>query len=235
MMMEHAAATQATEKIARMAVEPIVSGMTVGLGSGRNAERAVKMLAQRVLDERLDIRCVCTSTPTEILAIGLGLNAIPFAEVESVDYLFDGAAEVDHSLRMLKGTYAAITRQRLVARVCKRCVYIAPIEKLSERLGTNALLSLTLVPFGMVSIRNTLRDMGLSGVIRRDIDGKLVSTDGGGVMLDLQIPPDRDIEELAAELDTVVGVVDHGIFLTEADEILLDCHNGEVRRMVRPA
>jgi ribose 5-phosphate isomerase A len=44
--------------------------------------------------------------------------------------------------------------------------------------------------------------------------------------------PDRDPKELANEIDHVTGVVDHGIFLHEADEVLVECKGGEIRRMI---
>ncbi len=206
--------------------------MVVGLGTGRNSDRAVRALADRLKAEKLDIDCICTSKATEELAIELGLPVVPFDEIEVVDYLFDGAYEVDHKLRMLKGLYGAITRQRLVAQVSRRRVYISSEDRLSAKLGTKAPLAVTIIPFGIASIRNRLRDMGLIGVPRHNMDGSLFATDGGGLVLDLRMP-DRDPAQLAEELDHVTGVVDHGIFLDEADTVLLECKNGEIKRLDR--
>ncbi len=226
------APSTAADRLAKLAIEPVASGMIVGLGTGRTADRATRALAQRVLDDKLDIDCVCTSQATESLATSLGLSVIPFADVESVDYLVDGASEADHALRMLKGHSGAITRQRLVARVAQQRTYLLAEERLTTRLGSVALLAVTIVPFGLTSIRNALRDLGLSGVVRRNLDGEIFMADGAGVLLDIQMPQ-RDPEELARELDQVVGVVDHGLFLDEADEILVESKAGDVRRLAR--
>jgi len=220
------------DALARAAVADIASGMIVGIGTGRNSDRAVRALADRFRTESLDIDCVCTSLITEALAVELGLPVIDFNEIEEVDYLFDGAYEVDHEMRMLKGLYGAITRQRIVAEASRRRVYITTEERLSERLGAKAPLAVTIIPYGIASIRNRLRDMGLVGVPRHTLDGELFITDGGGVVLDLTMK-DRDPVELASELDHVTGVVDHGIFLDEADTILLECRSGEIKRMDR--
>ncbi|MBK9188846.1 MAG: ribose 5-phosphate isomerase A [Phycisphaerales bacterium] len=223
-----------TDRLAQAAVEPIVSGMVVGLGTGRTADRAVRALARRMREHKLDIDCVCCSVATEQLALELGLPTVPFNEVESVDFLVDGAVEVDHQLRMLKGQQGAITRQRLVASVSKRNVYIvASEERYVPRFGANSPLTIVIIPFGTASIRNRLRDMGLSGVIRRNLDGDIHVTDGGGVIIDARFP-ERDAEELAIELDHVTGVVDHGIFIDEADEVLVECKSGEIKRLTRP-
>ncbi len=223
--------TLQTDPLALAAIEPIASGMIVGLGTGILADRATRALAARCLAEKLELACVATSLATHKLATDLGLRVIPFADVEQVDYIFDGASEVDHQVRMLKGHHGAITRQRLVAEVSDRCVYLTTEDRVSDRLGTKALLSVVVIPFGIASIRRHLRNLGLSGVLRRDFDGKVFETEGGGVVFDMTMP-DRDPRELAAELDGTCGVVDHGLFLDEADEVLVECKDGEVRRIV---
>lgn len=219
--------------LATTAIADIKSGMIVGLGTGRTANRAIRALAARVKEEKLDIDCVCTSAATEMLAGELGLPLVPFADIEVVDMLVDGAYEVDYQLRMLKGQHGAITRQRLVAEVSRRSIYLASEDKLVHKLGTNASLTITIIPFGIASIRRRLRDMGLYGVVRRTMEGEIYITEGGGVALDMRMP-DRDIEELSLELDHVAGVVDHGLFLYEADEVLIEQKNGQIRRLVRP-
>jgi len=224
---------QGMDCLAKAAVAEIKSGMVVGMGTGLTANRAIRALAHRVKEEKLDIDCVSTSKATEDLARELGLPTVPFAEIEVVDYLFDGANEVDYSLRMLKGQHGAITRQRLVAEASRRCVYLASEEKLVPRLGSKALLAVTIIPFGIASIRRRLRDMGLVGVARYNLDGNLYISEGGGVVLDIRLP-ERDLEELALELDHVSGIVDHGLFLYEADEVLVECKGGTVKKLGRP-
>lgn len=224
--------TSTLDALAAAVAGDVQSGMVVGLGAGRTADRATRALAHRVREDQLDVDCVCTSRATEALASELGLPIIPFGEVEHVDYLFDGASEVDHELRMLKGQFGAIARQRLVAQVARRRVYLVGEDKLVTRLGENALLTVTVIAFGVASIRNRLRDLGLSGVVRRNLDGEVFLTDGGNLVLDTSVP-DRDLDELSEELDHVAGVVDHGLFLKEADEVLVEFRDGQVRRLVR--
>jgi ribose 5-phosphate isomerase A len=218
------------DKLAQAAIAPIASGMVVGLGTGRSSTRAMRALALRVQQEHLDIKCVSTSMATDQLAAELGLPTIPFADVQKVHYLFDGCDEVDNDLRVMKGQHGAITRQRLVAQVADRVVYMASEEKLVDQLGSKALLAVVIIPFGIASIRERLRALGLSGVVRRNMDGEVVITDGGGVVLDMHITG-KNVEQLATDLDHVAGVVDHGLFLTEADEILLETSTSDVRKL----
>lgn len=220
------------DPLASAAVAPIESGMIVGLGTGRTASRAVLALAERVRNEHLLIQCVSTSHVTDTVARAHQLNLVDFMLMERVDYLFDGAEEVDGEMRMLKGGHGALVRERLVARAAAKRVYLVDEPKLVERLGQRSSLPIAILPWALSSIRADLRDMGLNGVVRREMNGGYFLTDNAMMILDVMIG-DRNIEELADTLDHVPGVVDHGIFLTEADEVLVGTATGEVRRMVR--
>ncbi len=220
------------DALAEAAVAEIRSGMTIGLGTGRTASRAVLALAERVRNENLKIRCVPTSHATETLARSQQLELVDFAMLEHVDYLFDGADEVDPQMRMLKGAGGAIVRERMVARAAARRVYIIDESKLVDRLGQRTTLSIAVLAFGLASVRARLRDMALHGVVRRTLDGHLFLTDNGSLIIDVTLE-DRDVAELACEINDVAGVIDHGLFLDEADEILIDTPRG-IEKMTRP-
>lgn len=219
------------DALAEAAVAEITSGMTVGLGTGRTASRAIQALADRVREEKLDIKCVPTSHATETLARFHGLVLADFAMMDHVDYLFDGADEVDPQLRMLKGCGGAMTRERIVAAASDRCVYIVDESKLVDRLGQRSTLGIAVIAFGLTSARKHLRDLGLHGVVRRTLDGHLFLTDNGSLVVDVTLD-DRDVEELACQINDIPGVVDHGIFLSEADEVLVETAKG-IERMTR--
>ncbi len=212
---------------------PITSGMIVGLGTGRTASRAILALADRVREEHLDVKCVSTSHVTDTLARAHQLTLVDFTLMERVDYMFDGADEVDEQMRMLKGQHGAIVRQRIMARAADKRVYLVDEPKVVARLGQRAALSIAVLPWALASIRADLRNIGLNGVVRRTLDGGLFFTDNASLILDVMVG-DLNVEQLAEELDHVPGVIDHGIYLDEADEILVGQGDGHVRRMVRP-
>jgi ribose 5-phosphate isomerase A len=221
------------DSLAEAAVAPVESGMVIGLGTGRTASRAVLALAERVRDEHLDIRCVSTSHVTDTLARAHQLNLVDFTLMERVDYMFDGAAEVDEQMRMLKGQHGAIVRQRVMARAASKRVFLVDEPKVVKKLGQRSALAIAILPWGLASIRADLRNIGFNGVVRRTLDGGLFFTENAMLILDVMIG-DREVEEVADELDGVPGVIDHGLFLDEADEILVGQADGGVRRMVRP-
>ena len=221
------------DTLADAAVAPITSGMIVGLGTGRTASRAILALADRVRDEHLDIKCVSTSHVTDTLARAHQLALVDFTLMERVDYMFDGADEVDEQMRMLKGQHGAIVRQRLMARAADKRVYLVDAKTAVAKLGLRSALAIAVLPWALASIRADLRNIGLNGVVRRTLDGGLFFTDNASLILDVMVG-ELNVEKLAEELDHVPGVIDHGIYLDEADEILIGQADGKVRRMVRP-
>lgn len=228
------AAAPATEvdALAMATIAPIQSGMVVGLGTGRTSKRVIRALAGRMKAESLRLTLVSTSEDSTRFATSLGLSVSEFTDIERVDYLFDGADEVDPECRVLKGAGGAMTRERMVAWASERCVYMVDRSKLVDRLGQNHSLAIAIMFFGYASIRSRLREMGLTGVCRRDIDGKPFLTDNGNVVLDVTLEEERDMEGLARALNDTPGVIDHGLFLDEADEILVD-RDGEIERITR--
>jgi ribose 5-phosphate isomerase A len=221
------------DPLAEAAVAEITGGMIVGLGTGRTASRGVVALAERMRLENLEeLRCVSTSHATETLARFHSLPVMDFALVEKVDYLFDGADEVDGGMNMLKGSGGAMTRERIVAWASEKSVYMIDESKLVSRIGERTTLPIAVLAYGLASVRAELRNLGLNGVCRRTIKGELFLTDNGNMIIDVALG-EHDLSEMAASLNDIPGVIDHGLFLTEADEILIERDSGNIEKRIR--
>ncbi|MEA2802740.1 MAG: ribose 5-phosphate isomerase [Rhodospirillaceae bacterium] len=219
--------------LAAAAVKDIVSGMAVGLGTGRAATRAIRALAQRAATERLVLRCVATSQASHDLAATLGLTVGSLEEIGPLDFLFDGADEVDPELRMIKGRGGAMTREKIVAHASAQRMYLIQSSKLSSRLGEKAPLPIEVLASDLAAVRQTLRTIGLEGPIRLKADGTPYKTDNGNPVIDAPLPSDLDVVQLGACLDKLSGVVGHGLFLTEANDVLIEDADGKVSRRTR--
>jgi ribose 5-phosphate isomerase A len=217
------------DALAAAAVEKICAGMTVGLGTGRTATRAIEALARRVSAERMSLLCVATSRVSDRLGRQLGLRVRAMEAVERIDYLFDGADEVDAAMRMIKGRGGAMTREKIAAHAATRRVYLVQSAKLVERLGEAALLPIEVLRFGLAATRRALRELGLDGPLR----GGDYETDDGNPVVDAPLPAGVDLAQLAMALDETPGVVGHGLFLTEADLLLIEDPHGRVSRRSR--
>jgi ribose 5-phosphate isomerase A len=221
-----------TDRLAAMAVADVRTGMVVGLGTGRAAARAIRALAARVSAEGLRLSTVSTSRGSEELALALGLVVVSFGTVERVDYLFDGADEVDPRLRMIKGGGGAMTREKIVAREATTRVYLVDASKLVPRLGATRPLPIEVVEFAVEAVVRRLGHLGLRSVVRTEGE-RVARTDNGNVIVDATLGEDVEPERLADALDRISGVVEHGLFLSEADAVLVERRDGTIDRLER--
>lgn len=222
----------AADPLADEALRGVEPGMRIGLGAGRTTARLVAGLARRHRDGA-PFEVAAADAHTEKLCREAGLTVLDFATVDRLDLLLDGADEVDRELRVLKGRRGAIARERVLAWASDRRVYSVRAHKLSERIGTNAALAIVVMPFGLATTRAAVREAGYNGVVRLDMDGSFLITDNGNVVLDVALTGDEDLAQLASELHALPGVIDHGLFLREADTLLIEHEDGDVERLDR--
>ena len=100
-----------------------------------------------------------------------------------------------------------------------------------ERLGQAFRLPVEVVRFGWPDTRRRLLELVPEAELRTGDGGDPVVTDEGHHLLDCSLPAEGDMRELAAALKATVGVVEHGLFLGMADEVLLGHPDGRVEEL----
>ncbi|HYX19936.1 MAG TPA: ribose-5-phosphate isomerase RpiA [Thermoanaerobaculia bacterium] len=204
---------------AARAVEEVEDGMLVGLGSGRTAAHAIRLLARRMA-EGLRFRGAATSLGTEALARSLGIELVELESMSRLDLAIDGADEIDPRLRAVKGRGGAFLREKLVAAASDRVIAIVDSSKPVEELG-RAPLPVEALPFARSYVESALGRLGASVTLRTGADGLPFVTDQGGHVFDLGFGRIEDPGALAAALDAIPGVAGHGLFLTEIDAMVI--------------
>ncbi len=217
---------------ALQAVTAIEDGMVVGLGSGSTAAFAIEALAARVA-QGLRVRGIPTSEATAALARRLGLRLTSFAEQIHVDIAIDGADQVERgSLTLIKGRGGALLREKIVAAASDRMIVIVDETKLVDRLGGATPLPVEIVAFGWQIAIARLTALGFAPTLRVEA-GKPFVTDGGNLIADCAISAIPDPAALEARLATVTGVIESGLFIGLASEVLVGRPTG-VERIRRP-
>ena len=201
------------------AVKEVRDGMLVGLGTGSTAAYAVRLLGERV-KQGLAITGTATSRATEALAQSVGIALAPFEEISRVDLTIDGADEIDSQLRAIKGGGGALLREKLIASASDRLIVIVDSSKPVKQLGHSKLPVETL-PFGRAYVETKLAALGVSPTRRTKADGTPFLTDQGNHIFDLAYGEIADPIATAATLDAIVGVFEHGLFLTEIDQVII--------------
>lgn len=201
---------------AAAALDHVEDGMRLGIGTGSTAEEFVRLLAEKVA-EGFRVEGVPTSERTARLCVELDVPLNSLDETPELDLTIDGADEIDHALRLIKGGGGALLREKIVAAASRRVLVIADRSKLVDQLGAFP-LPIEVNPFGLAATRLAVERaasrLGLSGEIAlRPGDGGGFETDGGHYILDASFGRIPDAEALSAALHAIPGVVEHGLFI----------------------
>jgi ribose 5-phosphate isomerase A len=87
--------------------------------------------------------------------------------------------------------------------------------------------------FGWRSQARFLESLGAAITVRRDDDGRQWVTDSGNMILDCRFGPIADARELATVLSARAGIVEHGLFIGLADDLIVASAQG-VQHRTRP-
>jgi ribose 5-phosphate isomerase A len=210
---------QEKEVAARASLRFVRDGDIVGLGTGSTAAYAVRFLGERVR-AGLKIRGIPTSVQTKELAAGLRIPLTTLDEFQQIDITIDGADEIDSELRMIKGGGGALLREKIVASASRQLVIIADSTKQVPVLGKFP-MPVEVVPFAQTLVAKNIAALGVSVKVRQRGDGNTFVTDEGHHILDCSFGRISDPPALARELESMPGVVEHGLFIGMVDVVLI--------------
>jgi len=227
----------AVQAVATKALDLVVDGARIGLGSGRAATLFIEKLGLR---HRAGLRVVGvpTSTASADAARRAGIPLIELGENVELDLTVDGADEVAPNLDLVKGRGGALVRERIVARASRRVAILVGDAKLVRSLGQFGPVPVEVIPFAQGLATRMLKSLGVTPRLRSSGAGREpLLTDNGNVTLDCSLPePLRDAQaarDLERALLAVPGVVDSGLFLQVADQVLVGHADGQVDLLFR--
>lgn len=213
------------EMVGLKAASYVKDGMTVGLGTGSTAYYMIEELGRRVKEEGLDIVGVPTSFASKEQAEKLGIVIKDIDEVTHVDLTIDGADEISHDFHGIKGGGAALLFEKVVAINSKAVIWIVDESKIVEKLGKFP-LPVEVVPYGQEQLFHLFQTKGYNPSFRMENEDTLKKTDSGHSIIDLQLDVIEDPIALALELDQMVGVVEHGLFNSMVNTVIVGYADG---------
>ena len=222
--------TQMKQAVAEAAVAQIRDGMVVGLGSGSTAALMIQGLGARLAAGQLhDIVGVTTSFQGEVLAAELGIPLRALNAIDRIDLAIDGADEVDPSFQLIKGGGACHVQEKLVADRAERFIVVVDSTKLVQRLNLDFLLPVEVLPGAWVQVQSRLKSMGGVAELRMATrKAGPVVTDQGNLVLDVRFEAGiSDPIALECDINNLPGVLENGLFVNLADEVLVgEINNG---------
>ena len=226
--MDAATAEGLKRRAAEVALTYVRSGMVLGLGTGSTVQHLIDLLGDAVEAGSLtDIVGVPTSEWTAREARVAGIDLVGLGDRGRLDLTIDGADEVSPELDLIKGMGGALLREKMVAQASERFLVIADERKAVLRLGTLSALPVEVVEWGHEVHAEFIRSTGAEVSVRRTKEGGPYRTDNGNVVLDCRYPNGLDDPPgLESDLRARAGVVETGLFLGLADEVVIASEEG---------
>lgn len=215
--------TEEKRQAASRAIERVADGMVVGLGTGSTAGFAIRGLGRRI-EDGLDVVGVATSYQAADRARAAGIPIAGLDDVDRVDLAIDGADQVAGG-DLIKGGGAAHTREKVVGEAADRFVIVVDADKLADRLDRP--IPLEVLTDARRPVSEAVEQRGGTATVRtaERKDGPLV-TDNGNFVLDCSFGTIEDPAATATWLSTIPGVVEHGLFVGMADEVIIGEDDG---------
>jgi len=198
--------------VGRAALEHVVPGELVGVGTGSTVNHFIDALAG--MKDRI-AGAVSSSTVSTARLQQHGIRVFDANEVTSLPVYIDGADEIDPTGCMIKGGGAALTREKIVADLAERFVCIADESKNVAVLGRFP-LPIEVIPMAREALMRKLRALGGEPVLREGL-----VTDNGQQIVDVRGLRITDPLALETEINQWPGVVTCGIFARHRARVCL--------------
>ena len=215
-------ADELKKAVARAALERVVDGAVLGVGTGSTVNHFIDLLAD--VPQRIPAAVSSSEASTERLQKH-GIQVISLNDFyragNPMPVYIDGADEIDASLAMIKGGGGALTREKIIAQAADRFICIVDESKLVTTLG-NFALPLEVIPMATELVMARLRQLGANPVVRAGF-----VTDNGNAIIDAGGLSIKQPRELEVQLSQWPGVVTVGLFAQRgADECLIASAQG---------
>jgi ribose 5-phosphate isomerase A len=209
------------EIVATEIAKRVKDGDVIGVGTGTTVDAALTEIGKRVRAENLRITVVPTSYQSAWRCQELGFIVMYPGYRGYLSWGFDGADQVTKSRWAIKGKGGAMLQEKILAKRCKKFVLIVDETKVVEQLGVGCAIPVEVVPEAIVLAEEGLRHLGAQEVIIRVGTGKHgpVITERGNIIVDAAFA--TVTERLEADIKSVLGVVDSGLFINYATEVLV--------------
>ena len=218
---------QIKQQLGIKAAEMVKDGTTIGIGTGSTATHFILALGERV-KKGLNIRGIPTSDSSKQLAEQCGIITLDLNDAETIDAAFDGADEVSAKLELIKGGGGAMLQEKMVAFAARHFIVMADESKMVQHLGKFP-LPVEVVPYGWKKVKLYIVDLGCKQVTLRIRNEKVFITEHGHFILDCHFNNIPDPDLLNQQLHSIPGVVESGLFLHMAKEVLVGYADGTTK------
>ncbi len=200
------------QAVAKAAIEHVVPGTIIGVGTGSTANFFIDELAK--IKGKIEGTVASSVTSADRLKAH-GIEVFDLNSVNEISVYIDGADESNRHLHLIKGGGGALTREKIVAAASKKFVCIADESKLVDIMGKFP-LPVEVIPMAQSYVAREIVKLGGEPVLRENF-----TTDNGNVILDIHNLEIMNPVQLEEQLNHLTGVVTNGLFAKRPADILL--------------
>ena len=197
------------EKIAKDIIEYQFSDkqLVIGLGSGRAVTKIVKLLPIEVAK---NCEFICTSLQIKIEAERKNLKIIDESQIPLLDFVIDGADQIDDRFCLIKGGGGALLREKILYFSAKKTIIVADFTKFVSSFSRS--VPLEVLPFGRTSILPFVQKLGGTPMLRTLDKGYPYVTENGNLILDVTFNDYSNTSRMEIELKKIPGIIETGLF-----------------------
>jgi ribose 5-phosphate isomerase A len=199
----------------------VKNGDVLGVGTGTTVDAALTAIGKRVAEEGLLVTVVPTSYQSAWRCQELGFTVMYGGYRGHLSWGFDGADQVTKDRWAIKGKGGALLQEKILAKRCKKFIIIVDESKVVAQLGVGCPIPVEIVPEASVLAEESLRALGATELTIRTGSGKHgpVITERGNIIIDAIFP--KVEAGLEREIKSLVGVVESGLFIGYASEVIV--------------
>ena len=206
----------------------------VGLGSGSTVAELVKKIG--TLPNKENFIFIPSSIQIKMIAENAGLKFTDESKISNIDFVIDGADQIDHNLNMIKGGGGALFKEKIIMYSANERIILADSKKFVPEFTLP--IPIEVHPFARSTVTKRLKSMGIIGkttttssqlnikqdeshgnnlsakpIIRTIQKGYPFITENGNIIIDTKFLGILDIEKAEQEIKNIPGVIEVGLFV----------------------
>ena len=199
-------------KLAKRMAKRVKDGDVIGFGSGSTSYLTVIEIANRVKQEKLNIKAIPTSNIIKDLCKELNIETIDLKNAKP-DWCFDGADEIDSHNWLIKGMGAALYKEKMNMKNSDENYILVDNSKFVERLGEKHPVPIEVEKDKIDFVQEEVKKLGaIKTEIRKSNtnEGYLITDNGNYILYAWFDKIDANLEEKLVKID---GVLESGLFI----------------------
>lgn len=210
-------------EVARIALDYLVPGQTIGLGAGATISYVAEMISDEIPFKET-LKFISPSPHTSEVLNKYGLSLIDPVELNKIDIYFDSCDQVDENLNAFKSGGGIHTKEKLFASIASEFILLVDASKVVPALTTEFPLCIELFPEVPTFVTNYISGLYPDSSIKLRMNAEThlpIINDSGNLLADVHFKHLPPLDELNDAVLAIPGIVDHSLFYDLATKVLI--------------